>query len=106
MLIFGLTYCSIGALVTVVALLRTPYDNEPDVMVKLMARKDYSNALVLYANILIKFIVPLILYLVIVFAWPALLLFQALDMWRVRGRHHPAKAELVWMAVTRKASSQ
>lgn len=106
MLIYGLTHLAIGALVMVTALLRTPYDNEPDVMVKLMARKDYSDASVLYENVLIKFIVPLIVSLVIVSAWPALFLFKALDMWRVWRRHRPAKAELVWLGVTRKVSDK
>jgi hypothetical protein len=84
---YPLIYLGIGAAIMAFVILRTPYDNEPDVMVKMMARKDYSDASDVFENFMIKFVIPLIVCLVTVVAWPAALIFKAQDMWRVRRRH-------------------
>lgn len=84
MLIFILIYLGIGAAIMAFVILRTPYDNEPDVMVKMMARIDYSDTSNLYENILIKFLVPLTVCPIIVVAWPLLLIWKAWDSWKVR----------------------
>ena len=73
-------------------ILRTPYDNEPDVMVKLMARKDYCDDSNLYENSLIKFLVPLIGSILIIFIWPMLLIGKTKDLWEFR---HIRKQEAV-----------
>ena len=82
-----LIYLAVGATIMAFVILRTPYDNEPDVMVKLMARKDYSDNSNLYENILIKFLVPLSACLIIVVAWPLLLMGKVKDSWELRYVH-------------------
>ena len=79
-----LIYLGIGASIMAFVVLRTPYDNEPDVMVKLMARVDYSDTSNLYENILIRFLVPLSACLITVVAWPWLLIGKAWDSWEFR----------------------
>ena len=40
---FLLTYCSIGAAIMAFVIVRTPYDNEPDVMIRLTIRVDFRD---------------------------------------------------------------
>ena len=61
-----LIYLAIGAAIMAFVVLRTPYDSEPDVMVKLMERKDCSDTSNLNENIPLKLLVPLICSILIV----------------------------------------
>lgn len=76
-----LTYLCIGALIMVIAVLRTPYSGEPDAMVKALA-----SGVSLFDRILAAFIAPLIGCLFTLVAWPVLVVWKLQDIRSTKGR--------------------
>ncbi len=87
-----LSYLGIGAAIMAFVILRTPCEKDASQMSKFWIREDIRNDTVLHENILIHFLLPLSCCLIIVVAWPAMLLLKAVDMWRFRRDHKPANA--------------
>ena len=104
--LYLLIYFGIGATIMSFVTLRSPYNNEPDVMVKLMARKDFKDDTSLYENVLIKLIVPLVGCLLIVVAWPPLLIWKAKDWWRFRGVRKQANEDISKSVMSQQTESR
>lgn len=81
MLIYLLTYLCIGALVMAIAILRGPYSNETDGMVRAVTGGDE-----LYDKVLVLFIAPLVGCLFAVVAWPLVFVWMVQEMRRKKGK--------------------